>query len=107
MTHQQYDSGPWAVWQDDEGYWNVNSKQGPVAQMFGGDGPREKANATLIASAPDMLAALEQIAKGEGPFSTDQLTHASNTIAAMKAAAEKAICSANRDSSEGGLRVEN
>ena len=35
--------------------------------------------------------ALEEIVKGEGPFSRDQITHASNTIEAMKAIARKAL----------------
>ena len=35
--------------------------------------------------------ALQQISKGEGPFSRDPLTHASNTIDAMKAEAVEAL----------------
>lgn len=35
--------------------------------------------------------ALEEIAKGEGPFSMDQLTHAGNTIDAMKGLAIEAL----------------
>jgi len=50
-----------------------------------------KANARLIASSPDLLAALEEIAKGEGAFSLDPLTHAGNTIENMKAIARAAI----------------
>lgn len=38
-----------------------------------------------------MYEALEQIAKGEGRFSRDHLTHAENTIEDMKALAEQAL----------------
>ena len=52
------------------------------------------ANARLIAAAPDLLAALEEIAKGEGAFSRDPLTHAENTIEAMQSIARAAITKA-------------
>lgn len=39
----------------------------------------------------DLLAALEEIAKGEGVFSLDQLTHANNTIENMQKIALDAI----------------
>lgn len=48
-------------------------------------------NAKLMAAVPDLLAALEEIAKGEGAYSRDPLTHAENTIDAMKALASAAI----------------
>lgn len=50
-----------------------------------------EANARLIAAAPALLAALEEIAKGEGPYSRDPLTHAANTVEAMEAIAKAAI----------------
>ena len=48
-------------------------------------------NARLIASAPELLAALEEIVKREGAFSRDQLTHAGNVIENMATIAEEAI----------------
>ena len=42
----------------------------------------------------DLLAALKEVAKGEGPFSTDRLNHANNTITNMMAIANKAIADA-------------
>jgi len=42
----------------------------------------------------DLLAALEEISKGVGPFSQDHLTHAKNTIEAMKGLARAAIAKA-------------
>ena len=38
-----------------------------------------------------MREALEEIAKKEGPFSTDQLTHAGNVIESMASIAEKVL----------------
>jgi hypothetical protein len=49
--------------------------------------PNEKDDRRIAA----MREALEKIAKGEGRFSRDQLTHASNTIEDMKAIAEEAL----------------
>jgi hypothetical protein len=46
------------------------------------------------AAAPDLLAALEEIAKGESAYSRDPLTHATNVIESMKAIAEAAIARA-------------
>lgn len=44
-----------------------------------------------LAAHSALLEALKQIAKGEGAFSRDQLTHANNTIQDMKAIAESAL----------------
>ena len=41
-----------------------------------------------------LVAALETITKGEGAYSRDPLTHASNTIDAMKATAAAALAAA-------------
>lgn len=48
--------------------------------------------------------ALRQIAKGEGRFSRDPLTHASNTIEDMKALAVAALAGPQEESSHGGVR---
>ncbi len=59
-----------------------------IASVF----PRDRtANANLIAAAPVLYEALVQIAKGEGRFSRDPLTHASNTIEDMKLLAKSAL----------------
>jgi len=42
----------------------------------------------------DLLQALEEIIKGEGPFSQDHMQHAINTIEAMKDLARAAIAKA-------------
>lgn len=42
----------------------------------------------------DLLEALIEIAKGEGPYAKDQLTHAGNVIESMKAIADAAIAKA-------------
>lgn len=45
----------------------------------------------LEANQAILIAALREIAKGEGPFSLDPLTHAANTIEAMKDTAKRAL----------------
>lgn len=57
-----------------------------------------EATATYIdqeTAAPELLETLKEIAKGEGPYSRDQLTFANNTISAMKELAQAAITLAN------------
>ncbi|KKN17932.1 hypothetical protein LCGC14_0960780 [marine sediment metagenome] len=44
----------------------------------------------------DLLAALEDIVKGEGPYSRDQLEHCSNTVDSMKETARAAIAKARQ-----------
>jgi len=62
-------------------------------QIEYGEVPKEiaRANANLIAAAPDMLEALKEIAKMEGPYSRDPLTHAENVIENLTNIANKAI----------------
>lgn len=57
-------------------------------------GAIQDANARLIAAAPDLVAALREIAKGEGAFNRDPLTHAENTIENMKSIARAALAKA-------------
>jgi hypothetical protein len=45
----------------------------------------------LLARIEELEGALREIEKGEGPFSRDQLTHATNTIEAMKELASAAL----------------
>lgn len=47
--------------------------------------------AKLKADNDRLREALQEVAKGEGPFSRDQLTHAQNTIEAMKEIALNAL----------------
>ena len=65
-----------------------NTKIGPA------DNSQIAANAALIAAAPDMLEALQQIAEGAGRYSKDPLTHAENCIEDMQAIARAAIAKA-------------
>lgn len=62
----------------------------PKSQVDGED----EASARLIAAAPALLEALEEIAEGKGRYSIDRLTHAFNTIEDMKALARIAIAKA-------------
>ena len=52
----------------------------------------------LHEAAPKLLKALEKIARGEGRFNRDQLTHCENTVEDMKALAVAAIEEAGRTS---------
>ena len=65
--------------------------------VWGGGSEEAAANARLIAAAPDLLSALEEIAKGKGAFDNDPLTHAANTIDDMKTIACTAIALAKQD----------
>jgi hypothetical protein len=58
--------------------------------------PREEceANARLIAAAPDMLAALREIAEGRGAYKMDRLAFAESVIENMKGVALAAIAKA-------------
>ena len=57
--------------------------------------PEDQANAAFIVRAvnahEELVEALREIAKGAGPYSQDQLEHATNTIQAMKDLANEAI----------------
>ena len=107
-------SGPWRAaaccygWDihSDDGHWvgSANNDHNVARSSFPSN-EAGAANARLIAAAPALLAerdalraevaelreALAEIAKGEGRFSLDPLTHASNTIEDMIAAARAAL----------------
>ena len=100
----EHTPGPWAVhnveWTDVDGNTTVpiitNAPEMVGRRMIGtvrldnlnGDG---RANAHLIAAAPDMLEALKEIAEGKGRYSMDPFTHACNTVDDMKELARQAI----------------
>ena len=50
---------------------------------------------------PDLLAALAEIAKGEGAFSRDPLVHCGNAVDSMKAIASAAIAQADPQAPQG------
>lgn len=54
-----------------------------VDRIYNGGSPKDLRRFALLYGAAELLEALRQIAKGEGRFSRDPLTHASNTIEDM------------------------
>ena len=68
-----------------------------LSNMDGDTSSLLQANAVYEAAVPlyaPLLEALKEIAKGEGPYSRDPLTHAANTIKAMTENARAAIAKA-------------
>jgi hypothetical protein len=64
--------GPWSVMRTPSGYDHIRGPKGQRISHECSDlddlGDEAKANATLIAAAPDLLAALKKIANGEGYY---------------------------------------
>ena len=69
----------------DEGQQSLNAGTIRTAEKHARD-----EHAALLAERDGLRTALEEIAKGEGAFSRDRLTHASNCIESMKAIATAA-----------------
>lgn len=101
--NNQHTRGPWSVSNVDSdpdyvlicaddkqanGAWEIATPHGPDA----------KANARLIAAAPELLEALIEIEKGEGAFSRDRILHAANVIENAKRIARGAIAKATGQS---------
>lgn len=108
MTKSKHTPGPWFIpkYGDiDEAEINFthpNGKTYTIAKAFSGlggnDFKEQHANAHLIAAAPDLLEALEEIAQGMGAYNVDPLEHANNVIEEAKSIARAAIAKAKGDS---------
>lgn len=101
----EFTPGPWHVFDENDPFPGIEASNPRQSIVIWGTGSAEcgvsgrtrkeqLANARLIAAAPDLLDALREIANGQGAFSTDPLTHASNTIDDMKELARAAIAKA-------------
>ena len=102
MAQSAHTPGPWEV--DSSGHYinYTNPLVGKSAilmhEPFVDAFKKEKAaNMALIAAAPDLLAALQEVAEGAGRYSKDPLTHAENCIEDMKAIARSAIAKATNN----------
>lgn len=63
----KYREGPWKSQYDDNGYYNIYSTAPPyqAITIITGESDQDKADADLIAAAPDMLEILEKCLKDE------------------------------------------
>jgi hypothetical protein len=85
--------GPWSVgeWDDRTNGWSINAPSGIASALYLGGTAPAKANARLIAAAPELLAALEEITRYYSalrhayPGSGDELVE-QKAIAAIKKA---------------------
>ena len=81
---------------DADGRW-IGQAMGDHGRTNGAGFPSNDqcaSNVTLMVAAPELLEALREIAKADGVFSLDPLTHAANCIANMQAIANAAIAKA-------------
>lgn len=83
-----------------EGEWFISGSnqivsmpsQCKITNRVSGWNPEEaKANAQLIATAPEMLEVLIEISEGKGRYDLDPIQHAANCIEDMKVLAVEAI----------------
>ena len=73
--------------------WNLPplNETTPVVQLVGAALALQEGFCTERAEVERLEGVLREIAKGEGPFSMDHMTHASNTIDAMRKLATDAL----------------
>lgn len=99
--------GPWELDREATNYFAVRGEGGQVVRTVISPNSMRRseglATAEFIAAADpytitalarqrdELLEALKEIAKGEGEYSRDRLTHAANTIDSMQTAARAAI----------------
>jgi hypothetical protein len=90
----QFTPGPWDALPKAD-YVHVAGK-GHVAKITNpwNNRAEREANAHLIAAAPELYAALEEISQGAGAFNRDPLKHAENVIEEAKATALAALAKA-------------
>ncbi len=88
--------GPYFLSNEDASICTRDGETGEIIKlcMFTEWGERDQATARAIVSKLDLLAALREIAKGQGPYSRDPFQHACNTIEDMKELASAAIAKA-------------
>lgn len=88
----QHTSGEWKITPFENRGYLILCNNEPLAHVKHiHEDVEDKANAKLIAAAPELLEALKEISKGEGRYDMDKLIHASNTIEDMKNIAKEAI----------------
>ena len=86
--------GPWMVEPiETSGNYDIRQRPAfrPALVWDTGMADETLANAQLVAAAPELLAALVEIEKAEGVYSSDRLAHANNTIESAQQIARAAI----------------
>ena len=84
----KHTEGPWFATESGDVYKGMDL----MASIYGGSHSQEiRANAALVAAAPEMFEALIEISKGEGAYDVSPIEHAGNCIESMKAIALEAI----------------
>ena len=80
--------GPWKATTHGDIYKDMDL----MASVYGGTSSQEiRANAAVMAAAPELLEALIEISEGKGRYDLDPIQHAANCIEDMKALALEAI----------------
>lgn len=88
---QKRTPGPWFVKTTPEGRFGINSRDFYIAETIGGLGPtKTKANANLIAAAPDLLEALEALEAINAHWEAGNFSRQPHLWETMKAAIAKA-----------------
>jgi len=76
----KFTPGPWTPQYDDNGFYLVDATQAPSPYIVatGGEGEADKANAYLIAAAPDLHDALERIIRYHSASISSDCTRAAD-----------------------------
>lgn len=87
-TKTQHTPGPWGAYNLSKGNLVVETRTGILVANISGDCPEVEANASLIAAAPELLAALKSVAEIKGWFEKPPVSASGIKVMAAIAKAE-------------------